>query len=94
MDVQRSKKKGRANYFVVIPIIAPAVRAALREVQTHLEQSYPTARSELRKGFTNMDSAEVHVTLFAIHANQQRLQQVNKCVFCFTICTHYGGPRN
>lgn len=69
MDVQRSAKKGRANYFVVIPITSPTIRAALREVQTHLETTYPTARSELRKGFTDMASAEVHITLFAIHAN-------------------------
>lgn len=76
MDVQRSKKKGRANYFIVIPISSPAIRSRLREVQTHLENTYPTARSELRKAFTNLDSAEVHVTLIAIHANQARLQQV------------------
>ena len=59
MDVQRAKKKGRANYFVVAPIVAPNIRNGLREVQAHLEATYPTARSELRKGFTNLDSAVI-----------------------------------
>lgn len=51
MDVQRSNKRGKANYFIVIPITQANTKNNLREVQTHLENKYPSARAELRKVF-------------------------------------------
>jgi hypothetical protein len=79
MDVQRSRKKGRANYYVVVQVSSSEILKGLREVQMHLESSYPTVRSELRKGFTNLDT-DIHLTLFALHANTTRAQQVLRYV--------------
>lgn len=85
MDEQRSKRRGKANYWVVIPITSQQIRSNLKEVQQSLESKYKSARSELRKAFTDLDSAaEVHVTLFGVHANSHRLEQVKQALCEFS----------
>jgi 2'-5' RNA ligase len=82
MDVQRSKRKGKPNYWVVIPL-STEIAVNLKDVQKYLEDKYKSARSELRRAFTDLDSKELHITLFGIHANQARLQQVKAALSAF-----------
>lgn len=84
MDLQRSRKKGRANYYVVAQISSPEIRKELRDIQLHLESTYPTVRAELRKGFSNLEN-DIHLTLFALHANTARAQQVIRYLLTTTL---------
>lgn len=80
MDEQRRRKKGKANYWVVITIANESIRSNLKEVHRDLEEKYKSARGELRKAFTDLDSNELHISLFGIHANRCRLEQVKSAL--------------
>lgn len=77
MDEQRLERSGKANYFLVIPIRSEEIIAEIKAVKDALEQRYKTCRSELRKGFSE---SELHITLLAFHASQQKALRVEECL--------------
>jgi len=80
MDLQRSKKKGKPNYFVVIPITQPTILSNLQMVLDDLERRYSSSRSDLRKACVDLNSNKLHITLFGMHGNKQRIQQVRRAL--------------
>ena len=66
MDVQRSNKRGKANYFVVIPVTHEDIKNNLREVHAHLEAKYPSARAELRRVCTNHICVPISFFFFVV----------------------------
>jgi uncharacterized FlaG/YvyC family protein len=78
MDVQRSTKIGRPNYWVVIPITNKEIKSNLKEAQDHLKERNKTFKTELNHSLVDLDSNDLHITLFGIHANEERLQQVKE----------------
>jgi len=88
MDVQRAKRRGKPNLWVVVPIFDSALIKNLLLVQTDLENRYKKHRSELRKGFTDLSSNLVHITLFGIHANRARILQVQNALSTYQELIH------
>ncbi len=71
MDVQRSRRQGKANFFIVIPLVAQDFYTNLRTVQLDLETKYKNNKAELRRAFTDLEQkggfAPLHVTLLGVH---------------------------
>jgi hypothetical protein len=78
--VQRAKRRGKPNLWVVVTIKDAYIKKNLLQVQTDLENRYKKHRSELRKGFTDLTSDLVHITLFGMHANKARILQVQNAL--------------
>jgi len=72
----------------VVPINDTNLKNNLVKVQTDLENRYKKHRSELRKGFTDLTSEVVHITLFGIHANKARILQVQNALTIYQEIIH------
>ena len=81
MDVQRSTRIGRPNYWVVIPIVNKEIKSNLREVQDYLIERNKTFKSELNASLVDLDSNDLHITLFGIHANEELLAKVKESFY-------------
>eukprot|EP01124_Arcella_intermedia_P014061 TRINITY_DN20440_c0_g1_i1.p1 TRINITY_DN20440_c0_g1~~TRINITY_DN20440_c0_g1_i1.p1 ORF type:complete len:361 (+),score=114.33 TRINITY_DN20440_c0_g1_i1:44-1126(+) len=84
MDVQRAKRRGKPNLWVVVPIYSQTIKNNLKELQLTLEDRYKKARSELRKGFADVEG-EMHITLFAMHSNKARMEQVKEALKSYSL---------
>ncbi len=80
MDQQRSTKLGRANFWVVIPINNIEIRKNLQQTYDYLTQKNKTVKSELNKALIDLSSNALHITLFGVHSNAQRFEQLKEAI--------------
>eukprot|EP01130_Rhizamoeba_saxonica_P006379 TRINITY_DN2545_c0_g1_i3.p1 TRINITY_DN2545_c0_g1~~TRINITY_DN2545_c0_g1_i3.p1 ORF type:complete len:143 (+),score=14.22 TRINITY_DN2545_c0_g1_i3:39-467(+) len=80
MDVQRQQREGKANGFVVIPITNVEVLDSIKVVQDEIVRKNKDARHAITKSLVDLESNQVHLTLFGLHANKSRMEMVKKAI--------------